>query len=529
MRITSKWVLGGVAVTALAFLFSPALGGTGGGTITLTLTGSEGEAGGGAGVGLELANDDGSAVSAGLDIEFNADDLTFPGAVSANCILDDSIAATHQVAGRIISPGVVNVEILVAGTPDPLPPLGNGLLAVCDFTIRADASPGDMFPVAAANVFIGDALGAELASDGVGGVITVIGGSPTPTSTVTPVPETPTATPVTCTEDSGCPTGTSCQDGTCQPIDCSDDSDCPPGSTCDSTSGGALGQCAPVPCATDGDCPDRSVCDDDGMCRPEFCNQNDDCIGDDVCASDGICSSKCDDDSQCDSGVCVGGTCVECRDDSDCSGGVCVANACVAGGFSIAVSPSAQSGVAGGSAAIRVVLSNDSTSAAADMVTNSLTVDAGLTIQGCEISTAAAVIPGEILGAPGTTVSATLGGPAGTVPTGTLYTCNIAMARDAAGSLAVNCGDAKVNGVSVDCVGAVINIPVPPTPTSTPTATAVFTATETRTEVPPTQTPQSRGSEDDGCAVGPASPSAGATSMLFLLVPALLLWSRRRS
>ncbi len=537
MRITSKWVLGGVAVAALAFLFSPALGGDGGGNITLTLVGGEGEAGQDAGVSLELANDDGSAVSAGLDIVFSADDLTFTEPVSTSCVLDASIAGTHQLAGRIIEPGVVNVEILVAGTPDPLPTLGNGPLAVCNFTIRGDAEVDDMFPVAATEVFIGDALGLELTSEGVDGVITVVGGgTPTATATDTPEPATPTATAtptIGCVGDEMCPTGMSCQDGSCKPIDCTDDSDCPPGSTCDlpaSTSGGGpIGQCVPVPCDTDDDCPDRSVCDPDGMCRPEFCDENDDCDPDDVCASDGICSSDCDDDIQCDDGVCVDGTCVECRDDNDCSGGVCVDNECVADGFSLAVSPESQPGVAGGSAAVEVVLSSDATSAAADMVSNSLAVDTGLTIQGCQISTASAVIPGEILGAPGTTVSATLGGPAGSVPTGTLYTCNIAIAGDAAGSLAVNCGDAKVNGLSVSCSSAVVSIPVPPTPTSTPTATATFTATATRTEVPPTNTPQARGFDDDGCAVGPASQSSDATSVLFLLVPALLLWSRRRS
>ncbi len=543
MRITSKWVLGGVAAAALALLLSPAMGGEGGG-LTFSLIGSEGEPGGDAGVTLQLDNDDGSAVSAGVDITFADADLTFTAPVADSCVLDASIASTHQIAGRIIEPGVVNVEILVAGTPDPLPTLGNGPLAVCNFTIRGDATEGEEFPVGATNVFIGDALGGELSSTGVDGVITVGGGGGTPTATATatdtvPVPTataTPTGTtpptPIVCEKDADCPTGQECgMEGTCQPIDCDDDMDCPPGSTCDipaAVSGeGPIGQCMPLPCEVDDDCPERAVCDMNGMCRPEFCDDNEDCEGDDVCASDGICSSTCDDDSQCDDGVCEDGTCVECRADGDCpAGNTCVNNTCQPpmGGFSLAVSPASQMGVAGGSASIEVVLSNEATSDAADSVSNSLSAANGLSIAACSV---AAEIPGGIEGTPGTTVSATLGGPDDSVPTGTIYSCAISIAEDAEGALAIACSDAVVNGGSVSCSAATIQVAAPPTPTPTMMPTATFTMTVIPTETP-TNTPVFFDS-DDGCAVGPAPRTADATTVLFLLVPALLLWSRRRA
>jgi hypothetical protein len=192
------------------------------------------------------------------------------------------------------------------------------------------------------------------------------------------------------------------------------------------------------------------------------------------------------------------------------------------GGFSLAVNPSTQMGVAGGSAAIEVVLSGDSSSTAADSVSNSLAADPGLGIQACSV---AAEIPGGIEGTPGTTVSATLGDGVGSVPTGTIYSCAVSIAEDAEGTLAITCGDATVNGESVTCSSAVIEVEAPPTPTPTMMPTATFTVTRIPTDTP-TNTPRFD-FEDDGCAVGPAPAGVDVGSLLFLVVPALLLWRRR--
>jgi hypothetical protein len=155
-----------------------------------------------------------------------------------------------------------------------------------------------------------------------------------------------------------------------------------------------------------------------------------------------------------------------------------------------------------------------------------LAADAGLGIEACS---AAMVgddpIPGTIEGTPGTTVSATLGDGAGSVPTGTIYSCGISIDEDAEGTLAITCGDAMVNGQSVTCSSAVIVVEALPTPTPTMMPTATFTMTRIPTDTP-TNTPRFD-FEDDGCAVGPAPTGVDVGSLLFLLIPALLLWRRR--
>ncbi len=573
MRLTMKWGIGVLVAGGLALLLSPAFGG-GGSTPTFSLVGGEGVPGGSVGVTLALADDDGAAATAGVDIDFNSDDLMFAEPVSASCQIDDRLSATHQLAGRILPSGELNVEVLVLGTPDPIPLLGNGDLAVCSFTIRGDAMSGDMFPVGATNVFIGDALAGEIPSNAVDGVVTVGDATPTPEATATATP-TPTGGPVcgddrdcptgqactdgTCTEvscedDSTCPTGSTCQDGTCGPLECSDDSDCPPGSTCPeltesaTTSGtdGTPGECTPIECSEDSECPERSTCDDNGECRPQFCDSNDDCEGDDVCLGDGICSTMCDDDSQCDNGVCVDGMCTECEDDSQCSDGVCESSMCVEcrvdgdcdGGetcvsntcqgsdtsYSLALSAPAT-GVAGGSAAVEVILSSDPEGQAADSVAASLAADSGLGLEACSV---AAEVPGSVDGVPGSTASLALGDGDDSVPTGSIVTCQVSIAEDADGDLSINCSDATVNGAAVDCTSATISVQgMEPTATPTDTPRNTPTATPTEEDTPePTARPSG---DDDGCAVGPVSTTADPlANLLFLLVPAVLLRARRR-
>jgi len=513
----------------LAFLLSPAFAG-GGPAVTFSLLDTDGVPGGEAGVTLALSGDDGSAVSAGVDIVYPDGDLSFTEPVSMSCVLDARIASTHQVAGRILSPGTVNVEISVLGAPNPLPPLGNGDLAVCSFGISADAMDGDMFPVEADNVFVGDDLGAEIGSSAQDGIVSV-GGGPTPTSTPT---STPTVTPpLDCTNDSDCPTGLTCQNDVCLPKMCTNDDDCPPGSSCDlggdaATSGTGPGTCVPRPCMDDAECNDpSSVCDDDGMCRPQFCTDDADCDAGEQC-TDGVCEvilPECENDDQCPDGVCEGKTCVDCREDSDCTmGRVCSNdNKCVdTGVFGIGVGRA--SGLPGSTVSVEVTLSNAS-GQSADMARNYLVAGSGLTIADC---TASDGITGTFEGIPGTTVAAEVGGGSDGVPVGVIYECSVSISEGlAAGTVAIACPMAEVNGASVECSDGGVDVIAEPTPTPVDTPTVMPTATLTPPDTP-TATPRPIGG-DDGCVVGPVSSnSSPAGTMLLLLLPAMLLWRRRR-
>ncbi len=434
MRLNRNWVFGAAAVAAVAVALSPALGGEGA-TPTFSIGDGEGPAGGEAGVTLSLDNDDGAAVSVGVDIEFNDTDLTFTPPVSSGCTIDPRIASTHQIAGRILEPGVLNIEILVAGTPDPLPPLGNGALATCDFTIRGDAQVGDMFPLAATNVFVGDALGGEIPSETDDGVITV-------TDALTPTPSPTGTNGTTPTEEPTVPVDTPTIEPTL-PVDTP---------TVDPTD----------PVATSTPTPDTSTPTPQGT---------------------------------------PGETT-----------------------FSLGVEPASQTGVPGGSAAIQVVLSSDPSGEAADSVANTLAVDEGLALTACSV---AAEIPGSIEGVPGSTAAATLGDGEGSVPSGTVYSCSVSIAQGASGSLGVDCSGATVNGEEIACTGGTIVVSAPPTPTVVPP-----TATPTNTALPPTSTPTNTpvlDFDDDGCAVGPvAQTGSPLANLLFVLVPAALLWRRRK-
>jgi hypothetical protein len=121
------------------------------------------------------------------------------------------------------------------------------------------------------------------------------------------------------------------------------------------------------------------------------------------------------------------------------------------------------------------------------------------------------------------------------IPDGSvLYTCVIEITETAADgeSYDLTCSDAGAstpNGMSLvtECTNGSISVGlVTPTPTptgdgGTPTHTGGATATHTRpTVIPPTAFC------DDGCAITPASESQAGW---LLLLPAALLWLRRRS
>jgi hypothetical protein len=162
-RLLNSAVVAGLALTAERVLAQP----------TFSIGDAAGPPGAEVQVPLSLLNDDGEAVSAGVDIAFDDADLIFTPPVASSCVIDDRLASTHQLGGSVRSPGVVNVEIFIQFAPPPLPALENGRLAVCTFSIRGDAQPGSMFPVGATNVLIGDDMGAEIPSQTDDGLVTV--------------------------------------------------------------------------------------------------------------------------------------------------------------------------------------------------------------------------------------------------------------------------------------------------------------------------------------------------------------------
>jgi hypothetical protein len=172
----------------------------------LSVAGGSGLPGGTVSVTLALADDVAEAgVSAGVDLFFDDEKLEFLGAVAENCAVADRISETHGVAGRLIEPGVLNLEIFVAGSPDPVPPLGDGDLATCDFRIRSGVAAGS----AALEIeapFLGDNEGLAIPVRVRDGSVQIIDSVATSTPTATSTPQqTGTATP---TSTLGSPTAT---------------------------------------------------------------------------------------------------------------------------------------------------------------------------------------------------------------------------------------------------------------------------------------------------------------------------------
>ncbi len=91
----------------------------------------------------------------------------------------------------------------------------------------------------------------------------------------------------------------------------------------------------PVSCTDDDDCPDAYWCGINGYCK-NWCNIDDDCPGEAYC-EDFTCLLTCEDDSDCESGVCgYDGTCESpeaCETNADCPVGTyCFDGQCYVGG-----------------------------------------------------------------------------------------------------------------------------------------------------------------------------------------------------
>jgi len=191
------WGRGSVTAVAAALLFglgSPALAGVE--LPELSVTGGTGVPGGTVSVTLALDRDvEDEAVSAGIDLLFDAEKLDFFVPVAGSCAVAPRLDDTHGIGGRLLEPGVLNLELFVAGTPDPLPPLGNGDLATCDFRIKEGVPTGTVALVID-SPFLGDAQGMEIPVVTRDGSIFITDMLPTETPTVTATPQvTATATP----------------------------------------------------------------------------------------------------------------------------------------------------------------------------------------------------------------------------------------------------------------------------------------------------------------------------------------------
>ncbi|MBX3026267.1 hypothetical protein KF840_15260 [bacterium] len=162
----------------------------------LSIDGGTGVPGGTVAVTLSLADDVADVgVSAGIDLRFGAESLEFFEPVAENCAVAERISETHGVAGRLLDVDVLNIEVFVAGAPNPPPPLGNGEIVTCEFRVK-DGVPAGTVALEIESPFLGDADGAQIPVRIRNGSVRIISEPPTrtPTATATPVStNTPTA------------------------------------------------------------------------------------------------------------------------------------------------------------------------------------------------------------------------------------------------------------------------------------------------------------------------------------------------
>jgi hypothetical protein len=177
----------------------------------LSLVGGTGAPGGTVAVTVALADDTGNVgVSSDQRIAFPTDKLEFFQPVATNCTIAQRLADTHEVAGRIMSAGLLDLTVAVKGTPPPpLPPLGDGDLATCNFHILAGAPTGTA-ALMLEDPCLGDTNGQCVPVNTVDGSVTITNVTPTftPTSTPTIGMHTPTGTPTGTTAVTFTPTAT---------------------------------------------------------------------------------------------------------------------------------------------------------------------------------------------------------------------------------------------------------------------------------------------------------------------------------
>lgn len=147
-----------------------------------------------------------------------------------------------------------------------------------------------------------------------------------------------------CAADSDCPSGQSCQNGSCVEgciEECCADSDCPSGYSCQNNA--CVPPCVVFECCVNADCGVGESCQDHQCvpsCALEECCQDADCPADNICQNNQCvlsCTQQqccqdadCPADNTCQSNQCVP-TCTlqECCQSSDCAAGLdCVAGEC---------------------------------------------------------------------------------------------------------------------------------------------------------------------------------------------------------
>lgn len=206
----------------------------------LSLTGGTGVPGGTVSVTLALDRDTADdAVSAGIDLVFPDDTLEFFEPVANSCAVASRLEDTHAIGGRLLEPGVLNLEVFVAGTPNPLPPLGDGDIATCDFRIKEGVPTGTV-AVEIDSPFLGDKDGMEIPVVTRGGSIVIVEQLPTMTPTVTSTPQSTATATVTGTATNTPPTqATSTTTVTATPTATSTGS-VPPSATATATNTGSV-------------------------------------------------------------------------------------------------------------------------------------------------------------------------------------------------------------------------------------------------------------------------------------------------
>lgn len=185
---TCVGLLAGAATLALAVA---ANAGTG---PTLTMTGGTGVPGGSVGATLSISNSLDEAVSAAVDVGFDGDvlDLQF-----SDCAIASRLEDTHQLGGRVTGDTPdrrLVLDVFVQGTPEVLPPLGDGDLVTCQFSILPGVPTGSTSLVLA-DPLVGDDQGMPIEPVQLVDGVIVIGEAPTPTPTATSTPTTPAGTP----------------------------------------------------------------------------------------------------------------------------------------------------------------------------------------------------------------------------------------------------------------------------------------------------------------------------------------------
>lgn len=186
MRHGREWsiaiLIGGILVAASQALATP----------VLRIDGSTGVPGGTAAAVIALDNDPtGEAVAATFTIDYPSPPLT---ADPSSCMLPERLSGTHRLTAGEAAPGMLGLTISPRqGTP----PLGDGVLASCDFAIEL-GTPAGTAALTLTDVAVTDNAGEPVPVDTVDGAIFIdVPPTPTLTPTITLTPSitmTPTIT-----------------------------------------------------------------------------------------------------------------------------------------------------------------------------------------------------------------------------------------------------------------------------------------------------------------------------------------------